>query len=185
VSLGLPPRQERSPDSWNLGESPPRGDRGSDGRVPLPAHPRVGLTERELAGVTEEPLTRRGQREEMELAPVEEDVGQEVGAAVEEAPRRVLLGVGDELEEERPAASLPVPLHLDAEHLLPRALPEQIDPAMLEPRVVLDIVNPAARHVREEKRADQLHRPARRVLHCLHAVGARHGLTFQRAVAAV
>ena len=167
-------------------EEPPGGHAGAHRRVLRGPDAGPGLPERELARPGHEPLPRRGQGEQVQLPPVEEHVGQEVRPAVEEAPRGVLLGVRDQLEEVRPPpAALAIALHLHPEHLLAGALPEQIHAAVLEPWILLHVVDLAARHLVHEEPADQLHRPVGRVLHRLHAVRARHGLTFQRGAAAV
>src|SRR5689334_6452886 len=102
----------------------------------------------------------------MQLAPIEEHVGEQIRAAVEEAARGVLLHVGDELEEVVAApARLPISLHLDTEHLAARALPEQIDSALLEARILLDIVDLRALDIPEKETANQTDRPVGGVPH--------------------
>ncbi len=84
-----------------------------------------------------------------------------------------------------PRRPLPVALHLDPEDLAARMFPEEVHPPMLEAGVLLDVVDLGASHLGEEHLADQRHGPQGGVLDRLHAVGACHGLTFQRGRAAV
>jgi hypothetical protein len=117
----------------------------------------------------------------VQLAPVEEHVGQQIGGAVEKAARTLLLHVGDQLEKVGPPPGrLAIPLHLHPEHVQAGAFPEQIHTAMPEARVLLDVVHLRARSLAEEEAADERHGPVRGVLHGLDAVGARQSVRTLR-----
>ena len=84
---------------------------------------------------------------------------------------------GDQLQEVRPPASaLPISLDLDAQHVRVGALPEQIHPPVLEPRIRLHVVDAGAGDFGAEEVPHQGHRPVRGMLHGLHGVGAGQGV---------
>src|SRR4030095_9862778 len=105
----------------------------------------------------------------MQLSPVEEDVGEEVRAAVEKTAGSVLLGVREQLEEVSPApARLAISLDLDPEHVEAGPFPEQIHTSVAEARILLDVMDLRARGLLEEEATDERDGPVRRVLHGLH-----------------
>ena len=138
--------------------------------------PGLGLAQRELPRPGEEPLRPAGQGQQVQLAAVEEDVGQEIRRGCTGSTRGCPSPLGDQLEEVRPpATALAVPLHLDPSTSTPGRSQSISTPRCWNRGSSCTSWTWEPGTSPRRNSPHQRHRPVGGVLHGLHAVGAGQG----------